>query len=147
MHVGTNTPNEFDRRSCGRPLASLALLISLMLAGCGGPTAEVTGTKRQAIERSVSAEYDYRSPLHFDSIWYARGEVTQGMACGQFDAPPEFGGDPHYIRFIYDFENNAPQIEMHRLWHTASSVSQALMEQNRDLFDGIWKDHCKDFHP
>jgi hypothetical protein len=69
------------------------------------------------------------------------------MACGQFDAPPEFKGDPRYIRFIYDFETKVHQIEMHRLWVTSASVSQAIMDRNRELFDGIWKDQCAAFHP
>ena len=63
------------------------------------------------------------------------------------DAPPEFKGDPRYIRFIYDFETKVHQIEMHRLWVTGASVSQAIVDRNRELFDGIWKDQCAAFHP
>lgn len=69
------------------------------------------------------------------------------MACGQFEAPPEFNGDPRYIRFIYDFQTGVHQIEMHRLWATGASDSQAIMNRNRELFDGIWKDQCASFHP
>jgi hypothetical protein len=108
---------------------------------------EVSGSERQAVEKWVTEDYGYRAPLRFDSVWRAQGQADRSMACGQFDAPPKFNGDPRYIRFIYDFETRVHQIEMHRLWVTGASVSQAIMDRNRELFEGIWKDQCAAFHP
>ena len=121
--------------------------MSLALAACGGPAAEVTGAKRQAVETWVTQDNGYRAPLQFDSVWYAQGQGDQHMACGQFVSPPEFGGDPPFIRFIYDFQTGVHQVEMHRLWTTGAADSQAIMDRNRELFDGIWKDQCAGHHP
>lgn len=127
--------------------ALVVVLLCATLVGCGGPSVEVTGSERQAVEKWVTEDYGYRAPLRFDSVWRAQGQADRSMACGQFDAPPEFNGDPRYIRFIYDFETKVHQIEMHRLWVTGASVSQAIMDRNRELFDGIWKEQCAAFHP
>lgn len=124
-----------------------AMLLCASLVGCGGPSVEVTGAQRQAVEKWVTEDYGYRAPLKFNSVWRAQGQANQSMACGQFDAPPEFDGNPRYVRFIYDFETKVHQIEMHRLWVTGASVSQAIMVRNRELFDGIWTDQCAAFHP
>ncbi|MGN8001457.1 hypothetical protein [Sphingomonas sp. 22176] len=127
-------------------ISACAFAVTL-LSGCGGPSAEVTGARRAAVERWVTADHGYRTPLKFDSVWYSQGFADQHMVCGQFDSPPEFGGNPRYIRFIYDFQTGVKQVEMHRLWATGSGVSQAIIDQNRKLFDDLWKGQCAGFHP
>lgn len=131
-----------------RSLCHLALLLACApLAGCGGPSSEITGADRAKVEAWVTKDYGYRTPLRFDSVWRAQGEPDRSMACGQFEAPPEFHGDPRYIRFIYDFQTGVHQVEMHRLWTTGAADSQAIIDRNRELFDGIWRDQCAGFHP
>lgn len=137
---------DVPRRIFERPVL-FGLLSCFALTACGGPSVEITGDKRKTVEKWVTEEYEYRLPLRFDGVWRARGDPDAQLACGQFDAPSEFNGNPRYIRFVYDFETGVHQIEMHRLWHTDSVVSQAIMDRNRELFDGLWADNCQSFQP
>lgn len=126
--------------------AGLALLMLLQLAACNKAVA-VEPALRQQIEQSVTREYGYRSPLQFGSIWRSSGEKDNFLTCGVFAAPPEFGGDPARLRFVYDVPRHHSQVEMHRFWVTGSAVSQAVIDMNRRAFDDLWTKWCAPFEP
>lgn len=56
-----------------------AVLLCATLVGCGGPSVEVTGSERQAVEKWVTEDYGYRAPLRFDSVWRAQGQADRSI--------------------------------------------------------------------
>lgn len=126
--------------------AILLVLMLLQLAACGESIA-IGEPVRKQIKEAVAREYGYRTPLKFGAIWSAGAMEDSVTACGVFASPPEFGGNPARLRFIYDITRHYTQIEMHRLWVTDSAVSQAVMGIHRQAFDDLWTKWCAPFEP
>lgn len=93
----------------------------------------------------ISKETGSPTPLEFDEAWMMSASADLQTVCGEFHGLPLLGEER--VRYLYMADTKYGQVEMHRYWVTASSVSEAIMEENRRLFDDLWSDHCQPYRP
>lgn len=112
--------------------AIMAALISFGAAGC---------SKRQAVE--AAAEKEVRSffkkegfPAPVSELWKA-SILTDTLICGRME--PVRGSDRH--RFYYDLHTHHGQVEKKEVV-TFDWLGDAMLAQNRELFDDMWKSNC-----
>jgi hypothetical protein len=125
-------------------LISLALPLAAALTGCGR-TLPVEPALLAEAKAYIAQETGSPTPLEFDDAWMMNASAEGQTICGEFHGLPLLGEER--VRYLYMADNDYGQVEMHRYWVTASPVSQAIMEENRRLFDKLWDDHCKPYRP
>lgn len=114
---------------------------ALLVAGCKEPKPVPPKLKTQVLAY-IEKDYGYFLKLNFDEPWVADYDK---LICGEFEAPP--GLKEKKLRYLYYVDMKTGQVEKHSGWVTNSAVSQGIMDTNRRLFDGIWKDSCEPSGP
>lgn len=125
-----------------------ALLFAALgcLAGCSS-SVTIEGAERKRIQQLVEREFGYDAPLRFGPLWRTGGNTDSDQLCGEFTSPAEFNGDPPKLRYLFDGRVMRVNLELHRLWVTASPATKMMMDGNRALFDRIWQQHCEPHRP
>lgn len=121
---------------------SFVLAAASLLAACA-QAPDVAPDRRTAAERWVIKE---QLPLSTKpiGIWYANRDPNS-MICGEIEAPAQLQGDHPTLRYVFDDQHSkrpVAQVEMHRGWIGTGMATDALLEQNRRIFDAMWNEHC-----
>jgi hypothetical protein len=112
--------------------AIAAALFALSTVGC---------SKREAVD--AEAEKEARAffekegfPAPVSELWKA-SILKDTLICGRMN--PVRGGERH--RFYYDLQTHHGQVEL-KAAVTFDWLGDAMLAQNRELFDDIWEDNC-----
>lgn len=124
-----------------------AVIATTLLLGACSKSLPLAEPLRPAVEAFITKEFGAREPLEFDQLWHAGALPESSLVCGDFKSPSGFDNNPPRLRFVFDTVAGHGQVEFHRNWIASSASSQAIMDENRRIFDQMWSTHCGPFRP
>lgn len=108
------------------------LLLAAPLAGCSSSEPVEEDAQKEA--RAFFDREGYPAPI--SKMWRA-SILKDTLLCGRME--PVGGGERH--RFYYDLKTHHGQVEMAEVI-TFDTMGDAILAQNRELFNGMWDDNC-----
>jgi hypothetical protein len=121
-----------------RTSIAAASLVALSLTGCqkGDAVPPETDMEVRAFFRNDG------HPAAVEKLWLA-GSSDNPLVCGRMG--PVMDGTRH--RFYYDRRGHYGQVEMTEKVIATTGIGVALVAQNRELFNDLWKNHCEPSEP
>ncbi|MEA3018413.1 MAG: hypothetical protein QOI38_3135 [Sphingomonadales bacterium] len=124
---------------------SAALVLALVLAGCGRDAPPLERALEGRAKAAIAAEFVNGRPVEFGRLWLADYGAADGVVCGRLDLPrPLQGGED--LRFVYEDRSRHGQIEWRDVL-TGGPPAALLLEQNRRIFDELWARNCAPAEP